>query len=119
MARSSRAIGRFYEDKVCDYYNILGFFAWAVPTSRWGKHKYRTTDIFNVFDVVATSKDRFVMIQVKKDRSLVLRKKVIEEIMAIDVPNGIDKEYWVFDDKGEALVLCISDNKISKRKMKI
>ena len=118
--KSAKAIGRFYEDKVCAFYDKLGFNVWAVPSSRWGRgNKYRTTDIFNIFDLVAVSKDRFVMIQVKKDKTCVIRKKVLSEMSGIVMPEHIDREYWVFDDEGNALILCISGNKITKNKIKI
>jgi Holliday junction resolvase-like predicted endonuclease len=99
----TRRLGNRNEERVCWYYKALGYEVWMPNWARIGKTGiFRSADIFGIFDIIATCKKKLIFVQVKTEKCF--RKKVCEEIQAISLPQDVEREYWTFDEKGDAKV---------------
>jgi len=69
----------------------LGYLVEKPVRTRWNTNK----DFFNLFDLIALSKDGIKLIQVKSNYC---PKKVRDAIRAFHIPESISKEVWVWKD---------------------
>lgn len=97
--KQTRRKGNSNEERVCWFFKQNGYEVWTPNWSRWGSTgRFSSSDIFGVFDVIATSKNELVMVQVKTGSGFL--KKVEAEIVALPMPVNVRREYWVFKPNG-------------------
>lgn len=83
------------QEKHCRICSSKDIDVWAPLQASFGKQgKYRTTDIFNKFDVISSCEHLIRFIQLKSENSR--RSKVIKSLKEFKFPvtSNISIEYW-------------------------
>lgn len=89
--KDRRAKGNRLRRWVKKWYEKRGYRVYVVPEARWSK------DIFGFGDLLVVNSQRSILIQVKSSYGGWSWKKMGK--LANDIPDGIDKEFWLGDNK--------------------
>lgn len=90
----------FLKEHHCKECGPAGTVVWSPPKTKFSRQSgFRSTDIFEAFDIAASCKHKIRLIQVKAENAR--RSKVKKALEEVPLPNDskISVEYWTHYDK--------------------
>ncbi len=91
-----RSKGNRFENLACQLLQREGFWVWRPPKSRWSRG-YFSSDLFHCGDIVATKKNRFLVVAVAYGQP---RARTVSALKLLRrrCPKAVALEYWIYRD---------------------